>query len=106
MRNHGSRVRIVKVSFDLLDQFLTMKPSGLRRCIGITSTAPRDMRIVEVIGRNYKSGFWELLCQSEEFDEVPEGACVPDFTPEFESHYGPELRIGEAVPVLHEGATA
>ncbi len=45
------------------------------------------MQIVDAIGRNYNTGFWEFLCKSEQFSEVPEGAVVPDYTPEMTVHY-------------------
>ena len=84
------RTAQVAITGFVLNQFLTMKPHELKKCVGITSDAPSDMRLLALIRHDPTTDMWFFLCESQSFDPVPESHIAPPFSPTFTVHYEPE----------------
>ncbi len=61
------------MSFRLLEMFLKGDISNF------STDAPKDMKVIGVGGSDPFTGTLDVLCESEQFKEVAEGAMPPEF---------------------------
>jgi len=83
------RQKAVRVAGEIVDRFFSVPPKNDCRFLGITSDAPDDLHVLGVLARTFDPDVWTFLCESDEFDPVPEGSLVPEFTPTYHTHYAP-----------------
>lgn len=75
----NKRLKKCRVSLDFLTDLL--KPH--ERPFSYTSTFPQNAKVVAVRPNEWNMPWFEILVESEQFQEVLEGDVIPEFTPEY-----------------------
>lgn len=82
MRKH----RLVEIGAPVIDSMLSPKCDEKGKLFrGYTSDAPDDMTVIGF--SSFDGRTWTYICESEEFEPVPEGDILPLFQPIYTAHY-------------------